>query len=48
MFDLKDFVDYDGSNLSDSHSVLVWSLKTGYFFTHYSDVKQGERIVGMM
>lgn len=48
MFDLKEFVAYDGSNLSNSHPVLVWSLKTGYFFTQFSDVNEGERIVGMM
>lgn len=48
MFDLKEFVEYDDSNLSKSHPVLVWSLKTGYFFTQFGEVVEGERIVGMM
>lgn len=48
MFDLKEFVSYDGSKLLKSHPVLVWSLKTGYFFTQFAEVIEGERIVGMM
>lgn len=47
MFDIKDFQVYDGSDLTDNHDVLVWSLKTGYYFTTYGEASE-VKIVGML
>lgn len=47
MFDLKEYVAYDCSNLVSSHSVLVWSVKTGYFFTTYGEA-EGYKIAAML
>lgn len=47
MYSIKDYVAYDGSKLSANHNVLVWSRVTGYFFTQYSKVTEGQMISAM-
>lgn len=47
MYNLKDFVKYDGSKLSANHNVLIWSRATGYCFTQYSKVVDGQLIAAM-
>lgn len=44
MYSIKDFVEYDGSKLKDGHDVLIWSRATGYFFTQYAKVADGQQI----
>lgn len=48
MYNLKDFVSYDGSKLSGNHDVLVWSRATGYFFTQFDKVVDGQTICAMV
>lgn len=38
MHNLSDFVEYDGEITTGAHPVLVWSLKTGYYFTQFGFV----------
>lgn len=45
MYDIENFVGYDGIDLEHDHIVLVWSTKTGYFFTAYKNVEDGQTIV---
>lgn len=47
MYNLKDFVAYDDSKLSDSHDVLIWSRATGYMFTQYAKVTADQKICAM-
>ena len=47
MYSLKDFIAYDGSKLKDSHDVLIWSRATGYMFTQYAKVADGQTICAM-
>jgi hypothetical protein len=41
MYNLKDFIEYEGEKLSANDNVLVWSKAGGYEFTQYS--KAGDR-----
>lgn len=45
MYDFDNFVEYDNTDLDHDHAVLVWSAKTGYFFTEYKNVEVGQKIV---
>lgn len=45
MYDFDNFVEYDNAHLDDDHAVLVWSAKTGYFFTEYKNVEDDQKIV---
>lgn len=47
MYNLKDFVEYDGSKLSAKEMVLIWSRATGYCFVAYGDVTADQKIVAM-
>lgn len=45
MYDFNNFVEYDNADLDNDHAVLVWSSKTGYFFTEYKNVEESQKIV---
>lgn len=45
MYDIENFVGYDGIDLEHDHVVLVWSSKSGYHFTEYKNVDECEKIV---
>lgn len=36
--DIRDFVEWDDEISTGEHAVLVWSVKTGYYFTQYGFV----------
>lgn len=35
MYQLEGFIPYDGEVTSGEHKVLVWSQRTGYYFTQF-------------
>lgn len=35
MYNIRDFTEYSGQTLTGESVVLVWSKKTGYFFSEY-------------
>ena len=35
MYNLSDFIPYDGKVTSGEHVVLAWSKKVGYYFVQY-------------
>lgn len=39
MYNLKDFIQYDGEKLTAGHNVLVWSRAGGYQFTQFNKVE---------
>lgn len=45
MYDLSNFIEYDGSVRDGEHKVLVWSKQTGYYFSQFGFVPIGILIV---
>lgn len=37
-YDLNNFIPFDGIVRNGEHKVLVWSKKTGYYFTQFGFV----------
>lgn len=45
MHNLAYYVPYDGKVTSQAHSVLVWSVATGYFFTTFGSAPGNCKII---
>ena len=45
MYDLKDFIPYDGEVRDGEHVVLAWSKKDGYFFRQIGFLPPDTKIV---
>lgn len=47
MYNLKDYVPYNGQTISDDHKVLAWSKKDGYYFTEYGFCVFDVKVIAM-
>ena len=45
MYDLADFIPFDGTVLSGEHVVLTWNKKDGYYFTQIGFLMPNAKII---
>jgi hypothetical protein len=45
VYDLSNFIPFNGNIRSGEHVVLVWSQKTGYYFSEFGFVVLNEGVI---
>ena len=47
MYEIENFIEFNGQKLGPDNVVLVWSKKSGYFFALVKDVKEDQKIIAV-
>lgn len=47
MYNLLDYIPYNGQTISDDHKVLAWRKEDGYYFTKYVFCVGGVKVIAM-